>query len=383
MRILIVTRFFGSQQVPTARMVGDVVDVLLRDGHEVTVLSTRGAYARGETREDARRDRLRVIHALSGPDRMRLLNWLLFWAQAKVLVPLLRWQRCVLLTDPPFMTPIALPARWLGRKRKVYWWTMDLYPEALSASGMFRPGSLPDRIGWWLNEIGLRGLDGVIALGPRQAERLATYRRWRGVADAATIVPPWDLRPLPEVAEADNPVIAAHHWSGKRVVLYAGNLGMGHTFSDAVEAARLLHERGDTAWHFAFVCRGARRGALEREAAGLPNVEVMDYVPADQTAALLWSASVHLITMEDGWDGIVVPSKLYGALHTRAPILFIGPTRADTAQEIQGLGRGGVLPNGCGGEAVAAALGRLAEQGGGEPVRATDAPARVAGWVTR
>ena len=64
--------------------------------------------------------------------------------------------------------------------------------------------------------------------------------------------------------------------------------------------------------------------------------------------------------MAEGWDGVVVPSKLYGALQTDAPILLIGPERSDTAMEIRRYGRGMVLPNGCGGARVVAALDALA-----------------------
>ncbi len=35
--------------------------------------------------------------------------------------------------------------------------------------------------------------------------------------------------------------------------------------------------------------------------------------------------------MADGWEGIIVPSKLHGVLRTDAPVLFIGLWESDTA----------------------------------------------------
>jgi len=48
--------------------------------------------------------------------------------------------------------------------------------------------------------------------------------------------------------------------------------------------------------------------------------------------------------MKPGWEGVIVPSKLYGILKTEAPVLFVGPEDADTSQEIRRLRRGKVLP---------------------------------------
>jgi hypothetical protein len=77
---------------------------------------------------------------------------------------------------------------------------------------------------------------------------------------------------------------------------------------------------------------------------------------------------VHLITMSPGWEGIVVPSKLYGCIRTGRPVLFIGPDNADTAREIRANDWGMALPPGASGELVAAAILELAAR----PTRAAD-----------
>ncbi len=89
-------------------------------------------------------------------------------------------------------------------------------------------------------------------------------------------------------------------------------------------------------------------------------VEVTGYASEEETPQLLASARVHLITMSPGWEGIVVPSKLYGCIRTGRPVLFIGPENADTAREIRRNDWGIVLPSGAGGREVAAAILTLA-----------------------
>jgi hypothetical protein len=89
-------------------------------------------------------------------------------------------------------------------------------------------------------------------------------------------------------------------------------------------------------------------------------IEVTGYASEEETPGLLASARVHLITMSPCWEGIVVPSKLYGCIRTGRPVLFIGPENADTAREIRANDWGMALPPGASGELVAAAILELA-----------------------
>jgi hypothetical protein len=145
----------------------------------------------------------------------------------------------------------------------------------------------------------------------------------------------------------------------KRVVLYAGNLGEAHSIDEIVRTARYFQQQQNDCWMFVFVVRGAKRAALEQATAGLGNVTILDYQPPDWTADLVWAADVHLITMEESWLGVVVPSKLYGVLQTDAPVLFIGPADAGTAEEIQRYEAGITVPTGAPPEFIAEKLNEL------------------------
>jgi hypothetical protein len=181
----------------------------------------------------------------------------------------------------------------------------------------------------------------------------------------------------------------------KNLALYAGNLGEAHCFEEILAAAPYLPPD----WTIRFAVRGAKRSALlsklrsdewrvtgdesgsasafapendsgvtsgslkitdlKLKTAGAV-VHVSGYASEEETPGLLASARVHLITMSPGWEGIVVPSKLYGCIRTGRPVLFIGPENADTAREIRAHEWGKVLPPGASGEEVAAAILELA-----------------------
>jgi hypothetical protein len=376
----------------------------------------------------------------------RALAWLWFTWQARKRIPRMDWDVCVLMTDPPLLPllarraarrrdketkrpkdeelkaasdewrvtsdecgdskqkpnhrPTALPKHRAARRVAV--WLMDLYPEALAASG--RLSATNPLYRWYLErrQKALAEADLLICLGPEQAKRLETKRlKDQEPQTAVAIVPPWDDR---------GDIAVATEESLRNLALYAGNLGEAHCFEEILAAVPYLP--GD--WKIRFAVRGAKAGALlsklrsdewrvtgdesgsacafaaandsgvtqaedlrptdlELKTAGAA-VEVTGYASEEETPGLLASARVHLITMSPGWEGIVVPSKLYGCVRTGRPVLFIGPENADTAREILGNDWGAVLPPGSSGEKVAAAILELA-------ARPTKAPPEQRGAV--
>jgi len=381
MRFIFVNRFFGNPDTPTGRMLRDVAERLAADAHQVTVLVSSATYAgsRSGPAEPVAGVTIRRL-PLTGGDRVA--SWIAFWIQAMLLVPAGRWDRCVLMTDPPFLCLAAPLAKLRKRERRVYWWTMDLYPEALAAGGVMARGGLVYRSLETLSGVGLGSIDGVIALGSRQLRRLKGYPHWRHDGNGATVIPPWDDRPLGPVAPNANRILARMGWRDKKVALYAGNLGQAHTFAPLVAAARALHQAGDNSWVFAFFCRGARREQLLAAARDLPNVVVEDYVTRDETPDLLHAATIHIVTMADGWEGVVVPSKLYGIMQTKSPVLFVGPADADTAVEVETLGLGQALTNDASTGEVLAALANLETRSTATPAPEGRGPSMVVRYLT-
>jgi len=228
-------------------------------------------------------------------------------------------------------------------------------------------------------------MGGFVLLGDCQRERMQAYSAWR--EQDYLIVPPWDLRPIDRVAPETNRFLEKFALRGKKVALYAGNLGEGHTFEPLVRAAEALQAAGREDWAIVFVIRGSKKAPLAAAAEELPVILITDYQPVDWTSDLLWSAHVHLITINAESKGLVVPSKLYGVLQTEAPVLFIGPEDADTAREIRRYHAGESLDEGGSGADIVAALDRLyATSIAGDPERLppdTTGPDQIAAFVTR
>ena len=117
--------------------------------------------------------------------------------------------------------------------------------------------------------------------------------------------------------------------------MYSGNLGLAHSFDEFLEAARRLRDRDDIV--FLFVGDGPRLAEVRaaKEAEGLDNIRFLDYFPREQLHASLSVADVHLISMRAEMTGVVVPGKLYGAMASGRPTLFVGPDHCESADTIR------------------------------------------------
>ncbi|HEX8299356.1 MAG TPA: hypothetical protein VF594_09375, partial [Rubricoccaceae bacterium] len=93
------------------------------------------------------------------------------------------------------------------------------------------------------------------------------------------------------------------------------------------------------------------------------SVRFLPFQPAERLAESLGAADVHLVAMDEALAGLVVPSKLYGALAAGRPVVFVGPEQSEAARLIRehacGTVVSGVAPDALG-PAVAHALAEWA-----------------------
>ncbi len=116
--------------------------------------------------------------------------------------------------------------------------------------------------------------------------------------------------------------------------MYSGNLGAAHDVATFVEAALKLESRAPEVV-FVFVGEGVRKAEAERLANGLGNVRFLPYQPREKLGESLGSADVHLVGLREGFEGLLVPSKVYGALACGRPVAFVGPVGCEVARLVR------------------------------------------------
>lgn len=245
-------------------------------------------------------------------------------------------------TDPPMLKVLGpLLARLTGA-RAVHW-AQDLYPEVAEEVEVLSRGG---KVARWMRSLStwaLTGHDHIVTVGRCMKERLVQDRGLS--AERVSVIPNWPPSSVAPVSHEENPFRREHDLDDRFVVMYSGNMGLAHPF-DAVlnAAARLREERPDI--RFVLIGDGPRKEALQRQVArrGLSTVQFLPFQPRERLAESLSAADLHLVTMQEKLEGLVVPSKLYGALGAGRPSLFLGPAGSEAARVVDEHECGTVLP---------------------------------------
>ncbi|MFL6797980.1 MAG: hypothetical protein ACJ8F3_11255 [Xanthobacteraceae bacterium] len=225
------------------------------------------------------------------------------------------------LGSPPFLLHFLIPANLLLRKKLVYRIT-DFYPECIIAAVKKRSVLLEIflRVTNWLR----RRVDAFEVIGEDMRARLIgcgvdpqriTLRR-----DSSPVLVSAETTPLPRPPEL----------GGRKLLLYSGNWGVAHEMDTFFEGYRRHYKDGSGSVMLWLNATGS--GAEEIDARlrqeGLPYYR-QKLVPLEQLPNLLVTADAHLITLRPEFAGYVLPSKVYGCIASRRPILFIGPKQSD------------------------------------------------------
>jgi glycosyltransferase involved in cell wall biosynthesis len=246
-------------------------------------------------------------------------------------------------TDPPMLKVLGpLLGRLVGA-RTVHW-AQDLYPEVAEGVGVIGEDGLLARGLRRLSTAALRGHDHVVTVGRCMRARIVGDRGL--AAGRVSVVPNWPPASVAPVPRDENAFRAEHGLEDRFVVMYSGNMGLAHPFDAVLDAAaRLQDERPSVC--ILFVGEGPRKAALQAQVArrGLSNVRFLPFQPRERLAESLSAADVHLVTMRAGLEGLVVPSKLYGALGAGRPALFLGPSGSEAARVLSEHDCGTVLPD--------------------------------------
>jgi hypothetical protein len=315
-RFLFVNQFIPPDPAPTARLLGEVAEALVKRGHTVVFAGDQADYRGSKTLLGSRALR-------EGVALMRL-----WWKT-------LTSPRCdaiICLTSPPLLPVAVRAARFRHRGAKLIHWAMDLYPDVAVALGEVRKGSLLHRVTARAMSSVYRACDLLFALDPDMAARL--------VKDGARleIVPPWP----PAVDRIDPP---PPRGDGPFLWLYSGNLGRAHEWRTLLEAQRRLEDEG-LAIDLIFQGGGTEREAARHhaETLGLKRCHWRDYAPEPALISSLLSVDALVVTQRPETSGCLWPSKLALALLVDRPLLWVGATDGSLASSLRDAGHTVLAP---------------------------------------
>lgn len=349
-RAIFVEQFYFPEGWGGAELPRDITMYLARHGYDVEVICGADLYAplQGDPGPDPCEAGvgIRRVPRLVGGDihRLKLLRQLWFYMG---LVPRLLFNRAadvyVAQTNPPLTVPIVAAAARL-RRRPFVLIAMDVYPDVIVAHGAMAADSTTNRVlgaifGW-----AYRSARRVVSLGPVMSRRLVA----KGVAaDRIHEVSNWATGATGVARGPTNRLRGEWKLGTDFVLLYSGNLGIGHEFETLLQGF-VAARRAGASIVLVIVGKGSRLDETRERVRqlGLESaVRFADLVPAERLPESLGVADLAVATLREGFEGLIVPSKVPGYLARGIPVLYVGP-RSDIDHLIERYDCGYALRNG-------------------------------------
>lgn len=351
MRILLLNHYYWPDVSANAQYGAQLAEDLVAAGMEVHTIASRGDYLGQQAVPLPAYERHKGVHihripvtnfgkktALARVSDAMSFHMMAFLVSMRIPKP----DVIVTQTAPLLVVTSAAWIAWLRSARLIVW-CQDVWPDIAFALGLFRKNSYSGRVFRFLSYRSMRRADRVAAIGRcmhayllngvgLRPEQVVLHHNWG------------DSREVYPVPHGENPFRDRLGLNGRFTVLYSGNMGWGHPFDSIMEAARTLAD--DPRIHFLFIGDGQRKPFVEDYVSRhrLANVTLLPYQPYALLPQTLSAGDVHLVSLDERLDGLIIPSKFYGALAVSRPVIFLGSARNEIAHVLRETGCGLQLP---------------------------------------
>lgn len=345
--ILLINRVYPPSRGATGRLLQDLACALTQSGWRVTVLTS----VEKQPSSLPQNVNYETVKGKAKPKGIfgYSLVWLRLYFKA---LGLPRHDIVLTMTDPPML---AFAGRLIARskKSKHVHWCQDLYPDLFKALKL----RMPRIIVFWLDKRSVKSLrkcSRIVVIGQCMGKRL---QKKHITPNKITFIPNWaDLEVIApsasghhvEVSDkvkaaAKNPEEMFRDDSPKFRVLYAGTIGRAHPMKVIIEAAEILSKHKEI--EFVFVGDQHAHSVLAKERAkrGLENIKFMSFQPIEKYRKVMENGDLHLVTMREEVQGMLVPCKFYSGLTARRPTIFVGPQNCEISMTIKKYKAGAVV----------------------------------------
>jgi colanic acid biosynthesis glycosyl transferase WcaI len=343
-------RFINTYE-PVSTFYRDLVPYLARKGMAIELLISRNKYSEGRDGLAGSLDHpqiaIKYIHSpkISGKIRIRKMSTMVSYAAGCMWRTLFGGSVSLnfFLSQPPMFTVWGYFLK-MFRGQPYCCLVMDVYPDVAMQNGLTRVSGIAGSVLTWVSRFALNHADRVIVIGRCMRDHLQES----GVSRSdIPIIANWaNEQVIFPVPNEKNLLRRELRLGDDFIVLYSGNMGVSHLFTDILEVARRLH--GEKGLRFVFIGDGVRRKEIlkAKDEHSLDNIILLPYQPVEKLSMSISLGDIHFVSLRNGFEGLVVPSKAYGALAAGRPIVYQGNEKGEIARMIIDEGIGAVVPIG-------------------------------------
>lgn len=222
----------------------------------------------------------------------------------------------------------------------------DIHPEVLIRLGALKKDSFVVNLWYSMNRLVYKNANVVITIGKRMAD-LLNAQLPIGTPDVV-IVPIWvDVNIIKPISRDKNPyALNFIKSSDEFVVLYSGNMGSSHDIDSMLMAALTL--RNIKKIKFLFIGEGDKykdvEGFIKKHR--LTNVALFPFQPESMIKYTLTLADVSLVSLDQGMEDLMVPSKSFYYLASGSAVVAIANKNSELSDLLEQRACGVLVPPG-------------------------------------
>lgn len=218
-----------------------------------------------------------------------------------------------LVSNPPTISFITLICR---NKYSVL--IYDVYPNGLVSGGFVKPNSLVVKIWSKFNRHFYNKATSIYTITDGMAQSLSEYV----AISRIKVIPLWASNIFTkDISKDKNLFLKKNELENKFVVMYSGNIGLGHRVDILLDVADKVREFKD----FLFVIVGdgrAKESLIEmKQNRYLDNVLFFDWQPEEMLEHSLSAADLAYVSIGEKAAQVCVPSKTYNLIKLKVPII--------------------------------------------------------------
>lgn len=323
MRLLLVADTFPPSTISGALQMRDLAAALVKAGHQPLVLVPDSGLRQSCTLVElegievcrVRAPRTKDVAYVRRLAAEFILPWVLRRGFRSTSLAGESWDGIVWYSPSIFLGPFVA---WFKRRYRCrsYLILRDLFPDWAVDAGVLRRGGLVHRLLKAVERFQYRQADVIGVQTPANVPIVA--------ADAPTctnleVLHNWLEAPTCGAAVGGHPLIEG--FAGRKVFVYAGNMGVAQDMDAFVDLASRLRNRSDVA--FLLIGRGSEQARLRNEALrlGLENLLVEGQVSQAELSVLLAHCFAGIIALHPAHGTHNIPGKLLTYLHAGLPVL--------------------------------------------------------------
>ncbi|MFD1926925.1 glycosyltransferase family 4 protein [Sporosarcina siberiensis] len=264
----------------------------------------------------------------------RILNFFtLFVAMLSKTNYLRGFKTIIVYSNPPILPLIPYYLnKFFGNK--FIFVSFDVYPDNALKMDLIKKGGVIHRLMNFINKRVYRKAHKVILLGSEMKD----YVVENGLAQTTKnleVIPNWYSNEASVVnQEIINEEYIKIYEENTFVVLYSGNMGLFQDMNTILEG--LLTYKNNSEILFIFCGHGTKMQEVKNyiEQHNINNAKVYGFLTGSEYADVLKISDLCIVSLEQGVEGMGVPSKTYGYLAAGKPIIAIMSSKTDIAIDV-------------------------------------------------